>query len=172
MKETGDSRLQGERGRVVKRERAECLALFFFSFFFFILPLLSLSLFFLSLSLLSLSFSLFRLPREKTKKLHLHQMNLEAQARYAARAAELKALGGLAPARASALSRLALKTVVKVRWGRLVDVFEEKQQLSRLSVASRALFRTSDCFGRAGEAPSTLRVLSNATAKASSLADS
>ena len=42
-------------------------------------------------------------------------MNLEAQARYAARAAELKALGGLSPARASALSRLALKTVVKVR---------------------------------------------------------
>jgi hypothetical protein len=42
-------------------------------------------------------------------------MNLEAQARYAARAAELKALGGLGPARASALSRLALKTVVKVR---------------------------------------------------------
>ena len=41
-------------------------------------------------------------------------MNLEAQARYAARAAELKALGGLAPARAAALSRLALKTVVKV----------------------------------------------------------
>jgi len=44
-------------------------------------------------------------------------MNLEAQARYARRAAELKALGGLGPARASALSRLALKTVVKVGFG-------------------------------------------------------
>ena len=50
-------------------------------------------------------------------------MNLEAQARYAARAAELKALGGLAPARASALSRLALKTVVKVG-----SVFFEKER--------------------------------------------
>lgn len=42
-------------------------------------------------------------------------MNLEAQARYAARAAEVKALGGLPQARASSLSRLALKTVVKVK---------------------------------------------------------
>ena len=101
-------------------------------------------------------------------------MNLEAQARYAARAAELKALGGLAPARAAALSRLALKTVVKV--GVFFFFFfegaererkkREQQQLSRLSVASPALFRGSNCFVRGPEALLISRALSNETSKA------
>ena len=70
------------------------------------------------------SFSSFLASSRKTKTT-LYRLNLEAQARYAARAAELKALGGLAPARASALSRLALKTVVKVG----VSFFQRRENL-------------------------------------------
>ena len=76
-------------------------------------------------------------------------MNLEAQARYAARAAELKALGGLAPARAAALSRLALKTVVKV--GVFFFFFfskelreKERSESSSSCRASQSLRRRSD----------------------------
>lgn len=67
-------------------------------------------------------------------------MNLEAQARYAARAAELKALGGLAPARASALSRLALKTVVKV--GLVFFLNRKRERLVKIASCVRAFSPT------------------------------
>lgn len=95
-------------------------------------------------------------------------MNLEAQARYAARAAEFKALGGLAPARASALSRLALKTVVKVVFFFSKEREEEKLQsaVAPLRCSSPALFFASNCFVRGPKIIPSSFALSNATSEA------